>query len=228
MLAESMKADKGVLFRNREQVAHLLVEKLTQYRGQTPLVLAIPRGAVPMARIIADALGGEVDVVLVHKLGAPGNPEFAIGSVSETGDVYTSDDARAMGISQDYIAREVQAQRETLRHRRAIYTPTRSCIEPFNRIVIIVDDGIATGATMIAALRSIRANKPAKLIAAVGVAPPDTLERIAKVAEEVVCLATPPNFYAVGQFFQDFSQVSDEEVMAILKQTPKQSRTPPK
>jgi predicted phosphoribosyltransferase len=155
--------------------------------------------------------------VLVHKLGAPGNPEFAIGSVSEGGDVFLSDAARAMGISHDRIEREVQAQLETLRHRRAMYTPIHPPIDPSNRIVIVVDNGIATGATMIAALRAVRAKRPAKLIGAVAVAPPDTVERIAKETDEVVCLATPLNFFAVGQFFLEFSQVSDEEVVAILK-----------
>lgn len=214
-----------MLFKDREEAARLLAEKLTRYRGQNPLVLAIPRGAVPMAKIIADALGGEVDVVLVHKLGAPGNPEFAIGSVSESGDVYISEDARLMRISGDYIAREVKAQVETLKRRRALYTPTRPPIIPFNRTVIIVDNGIATGSTIIAALRSVRVKKPSRLIAAVGVAPPETLERIVKEADEVVYLAAPPNFYAVGQFFMDFSQVSDEEVVAILGQPPKQTKT---
>ena len=208
-----------MLFQNREEAAHLLAEKLKKYQGQNPLVLAIPRGAVPMAKIIADALEGELDVVLVHKLGAPGNPEFAIGSVSEGGDVFLSDAARAMGISHDRIAREVQAQLETLRHRRAMYTPIHPPIDPSNRIVIVVDNGIATGATMIAALRAVRAKKPAKLIGAVAVAPPDTVERIAKETDEVVCLATPLNFFAVGQFFLEFSQVSDEEVVAILKKS---------
>src|SRR3989304_2029251 len=216
---------EAMLFKDREEVARLLAEKLTQYRGRNPLVLAIPRGAVPMSKIIADALGGELDVVLVHKLGAPGNPEFAIGSVSESGDVYISEDARLMRISSDYIAREVKAQMETLKQRRALYTPTRASLDPSNRTVIVVDNGIATRSTIIAALRSVRVKKPSRLIAAVGVAPPETLERIAKEADEVGYLAAPPTFYAVGQFFQDFSQVSDEEVIAILRQTPKQSRT---
>jgi len=208
-----------MLFQNREEAAHLLAEQLKKYQGQNPLVLAIPRGAVPMAKIIADALGGELDVVLVHKLGAPGNPEFAIGSVSESGDVFLSDAARAMGISHDRIEREVQAQLETLRHRRAMYTPIHPPIDPSNRIVIVVDNGIAPCATMIAALRAVRAKKPAKLIGAVAVAPPDTVERIAKETDEVVCLATPLNFFAVGQFFLEFSQVSDEEVVTILKKS---------
>lgn len=212
-----------MLFRDRQEAAYLLAEKLSKYRGQNPLVLAIPRGAVPMGRIIADAMGGELDVVLVHKLGAPGNPEFAIGSVSESGDLYLSDAARTMGISAAHIEQEIRDQKETLRRRREMYTPVRPPLDPSNRIVIVVDNGIATGATMIAALRSVRAKRPAKLIGAVAVAPPETLERMAKEADEVVYLAAPPNFYAVGQFFVDFSQVTDDEVVQLLKRTPKKA-----
>jgi len=209
-----------MLFQNREEAAELLAEKLSKYRGQNPLVLGIPRGAVPMARIIADALKGELDVVLVHKLGAPGNPEFAIGSVSENGHIYLNVAAKGWGVSQDYISRETKAQIETLRRRRALYTPVRPAIDPLNRIVIVVDNGIATGATMIAALRAIRAKHPAELIGAVAVAPQETIERIAKEADAVVCLEVPKEFYAVGEFFRDFSQVTDEEVIASLKQAP--------
>jgi predicted phosphoribosyltransferase len=206
-----------MLFQDRQEAARLLSEKLKSYEGQCPLILAIPRGAVPMGRVIADALDGELDVVLAHKLGAPGNPEFAIGSVSEGGDVFLSGAAAAMGISENYIAQEVKAQLENLRRRRALYTPVRSPINPFNRIVIVVDNGIATGSTMIAALRAVRVKQPAKLIGTVAVAPPETLDRIAKEADEVVYLAAPINFHAVGQFFLDFSQVSDDEVVALLK-----------
>src|SRR5712691_5602841 len=129
-------------FHNREHAARLLAEKLTAYRGQNPLVLGIPRGAVPMAKIIADALGGELDVVLVHKLGAPGNPELAIGSVDETGRVYLSKHVRELGIDDAYLEVEKQAQLKTLRKRRAQYTPVRPPLNPAGRIVIVVDNGI--------------------------------------------------------------------------------------
>lgn len=206
-------------FKNRQQAAELLAEKLARYKGQNPLVLGIPRGAVPMAKIIADALDGEIDVVLVHKLGAPGNPELAVGSVDESGHVYLRDHARTLGLSDADIAAEKARQMKTLRERRARYTPVHPPIDPAGRIVIVVDNGIATGASMIAALRSVRAKRPKKLIAAAAVAPYESLQEIRALADEVVCLDVPADFYAVGQFFEEFTQVSDEEVIALLQRS---------
>ncbi|WP_041352842.1 phosphoribosyltransferase [Nitrosospira multiformis] len=203
-------------FENRAAAARKLAEALSEYRGKNPLVLAIPRGAVPMAKIIADELEGELDVVLVRKVRAPGNPEFAIGSVDETGWVYLTSHARDVGADENYIKDEVSAQLETIRQRRAQYTPVRPSIDPAGRIVIVVDDGLATGSTMIAALHALRAKKPEELICAVPVAPPDTVEKVRNNADRVVCLSSPINFYAVAQFYMDFPQITDEEVIAIL------------
>ena len=214
------------MFRNRNEAALLLAERLAPYRNKHPLVLAIPRGAVPMGRLIAYALEGELDVVLVRKLGAPGNAEFAIGSVDEGGWAYVAEYAASTGADAAYIEAEKQAQLEVMRRRRAEYTPVRPPIDPAGRVVIVVDDGLATGSTMISALHALRSKSPARLIVAVPVSPPDTLRKVEALADETVCLATPAHFAAVGQFYQEFNQVSDAEVIAILRADAGLPRTP--
>lgn len=204
-------------FKDRKEAALLLAEQLKDYKGKHPLILAIPRGAVPMAKIIADKLDGDFDVVLVRKLRAPDYPELAIGSIDEGGWTYIADHAALVGADSEYIEAERQQQMATIKQRRAQYTPVRPPIDPAGRIVIVIDDGLATGATMISALHGLRSRKPARLICAIPVSPPETLRKIQPLADQVVCLATPDNFRAVGQFYVNFPQVEDEEVIRVLQ-----------
>ena len=210
-------AQMSTVFASRHDAAQRLATALARYRGRNSLVLAIPRGAVEMGRVLADELDGELDVVLVRKLRAPYNPELAVGAIDETGWAYIADHARSAGADGAYVEKEKKEQLALLRKRRDLYTPARAAVDPKGRIVIVVDDGLATGATMIAALHSVRVREPQRLVCAVPVAASDSLERVRPYADEVVCLQAPVHFYAVAQFYSEFSQVEDEEVVELLK-----------
>ena len=214
-----------MVFRDRKDAGECLAKALAKWRGTKALIVAIPRGAVPMAKVIADALDGELDIVMTRKLHAPGNPEFAIGAVDETGWTYLASRAEQAGATRRYIDQEVTTELETMRRRRAEYTPGRAPIDPQGRVVIAVDDGLATGATMIAALHALRARNPRWLVCAVPVASASALEKVRPYADELVCLEAPDFFYAVGQFYRNFAQVDDAEVVALLH-TSRDARQP--
>ena len=214
----SRRSGHEMPFANRENAAELLARRLSPHcQNDNPLVLAIPRGAVPMAKIIADYLGGALDVVLVRKLGHPEQPELAIGAIDENGNSFFS--PWATEVSASYVEAEKQRQLEVLRARRTQYTPMHEPIDPCGRLVIVVDDGTATGSTMLAALRSVRARNPKKLIAAVAVASLEAVKLLRGECDTFVCLETPTDFSAVGQFFNDFSEISDQQVMEALSAT---------
>lgn len=203
-------------FADRIEAAERLANALQQYRGRNPLILAIPRGALPMGRVLAQRLEGELDVVLVRKLRSPFSPEYAIGAIDESGWAYVAPHAHAAGASDAYIEQEKQEQLAVLRERRKRYTPGRAAVDPAGRVAIVVDDGLATGSTMLAALHAVRARGPQRLVCAVPVASPAALELVRPHADELVCLHAPLDFYAVGQFYRVFAQVEDEEAMAVL------------
>jgi len=200
---------------DRESAAGLLALRLRRLKGNRPLVLAIPRGAVPMASILARQLEGDLDIVLVRKLGAPGDPETAIDAVDESGEVAVLPGADRMA-SRSYVEDETRRQLQVLRRRRASYTPDRGPIPVAGRRVVLVDDGVATGATLEAAVRTVLRNRPAELIVATGVISPAAFDRLKRLVDEVVCLVSTDEYFSVGQFYADFREVSDEEVTAIL------------
>lgn len=205
------------MFKDRLDAARQLARALGAYQSQRPLVLGIPRGAVPMAHLLAQQLGGEMDVVLVRKLRAPFMPEVAVGAIDESGQTYLAPDAQDMGADAAYLQEEKRTQLATLQRRRQQYDAIRPAADAAGRTVIVVDDGLATGATMIAALQVVRQHRPARLVCAVPVASPDALEKVRPWADELVCLSAPEDFEGVGQFYRDFRQVEDEEVLACLR-----------
>lgn len=208
------------MFHDRLDAARQLAAVLAHHRGSRPLVLAIPRGAVPMAAHLAQALGGELDIVLVRKLPAPFSDEYAVGAVDESGWVYVAPHAAAAGADADHLARVRREQLAEIARRRAAYTPGRAAAPVQGRTVIVVDDGLATGATMLAALHAVRQRAPAHLVCAVPVGSRESLALVRPAADELVCLRTPADFQAVGQFYAHFPQVEDAEVVRALRDAP--------
>ncbi len=208
---------KQRLFKNREEAARFLCGRLESYRGLNPLVLAIPRGGAPMGRILAEGLGGELDLALVHKIRAPGNPEYAIGAVGEGGLFYGPPYPQHLWIAKRYLDSEIQRQVWALELRRRFYTPGRSAISAANRVVLLVDDGMATGSTMLAVVREVERQRPAKVVVVAAVAPPEAVECLKQEADQVEVLGTWADFNAIHDFFTDFRQVSDGEVAELFR-----------
>lgn len=219
--------DTPLPFTSREDAARRLARALAHHRASRPLVLAIPRGAVPMGRIIADELGGELDVVLVRKIASEDNPEFALGAVDEAGELWWAPHARALAATPRALATVIARERACLARRRERYRALREAIDPRDRVVVVVDDGLATGATMVAALRAARARAPRWLVCAVPVAAAASLEAVGALCDEVICLATPDPFPSVGSFYRRFDPVDDLEVEATLATGGRPARRPP-
>jgi putative phosphoribosyl transferase len=209
-------------FRDRDEAGILLARELVEYKGRNAVVLGILRGGIVMADIIAREIDAELDIVLAHKLRTPGHEELAMGSVSEDGKVFLNPRVvQEIGMPESFIEREKEIQLAEIRRRAEVFRPVRSKIPLKDRIVIVTDDGIATGATTQATFWAVRSEKPRMLIAAIPVGPEDNVRKLAQDVDVMICLRTPPMFQAVGQFFMRFSQVEDEDVLRILKESQK-------
>jgi predicted phosphoribosyltransferase len=211
-------SDPGLPFRDRQQAGRLLARRLGRYREQADaVVLGLPRGGVVPAAEIASALRLPFDIVVSRKLGAPGNPELAIGAVAEGGEPYLDPESLALTrASPEYVAREVANQREEIARRQRRFRQGRGLALPQRATAILVDDGVATGSTAIAAIHALRARDLARLVLAIPIAPPETASVLRGLVDELVVLATPASFYAVGAFYDDFRQVTDDEVERLL------------
>lgn len=210
-------------FRNRTQAGRRLAAALAPYAGRDVVVLALPRGGAPVAAEIALALGAPLDLVLVRKIGVPFHEELAMGAVADAGGLCTvrnEDVIRMVGVDEETFAAAREAQIQEIARRRGAYLNNRARAEVAGRVAIVVDDGVATGATTRAALRAVRRQGPAELVLAVPVAPTDTLADLRDEVDQIVCLEDHGAFGSIGAYYEDFRQVSDAEVMAILARFP--------
>jgi predicted phosphoribosyltransferase len=208
----------GGRFRDRAEAGRELAVRLAGYAGRDDVVvLGLPRGGVPVAAEVARSLGAPLDVFLVRKLGLPGREELAMGAIASGGAlVLNRDVVDELGVPDEVVQRVAARESEELRRRAALYRGERPEPELAGRVVILVDDGLATGASMRAAVAAVKSLQPARVVVAVPAAPAPTCAELAREVDELVCLRTPEPFYAVGMWYDDFSQVSDDEVRALL------------
>jgi putative phosphoribosyl transferase len=212
------QADSGQRFQDRIDAGRVLAERLGTYRGKDVLVLGIPRGGMPVAAEVARRLEGELDVLVARKLGAPGQPELAIGAVTANGGEFVNEEMVGyLGVSEAYLQRVKQEQMAEARRREALFRGDRPAERIRDRVVILVDDGLATGATMRAAVRSVRKHRPALLVVAVPVGSREACAALRGEADEVVCPRVPEFFGAVGYFYENFEPTEDSEVETILR-----------
>ena len=208
-----------MLFNDRREAGRLLAGRLLHLKDNSPVVLALPRGGVPVGFEVASALAAPLDLVLVRKIGAPHNEEFAVGAITDGEHPTVVIDqhlVRRLEISSAYLDEAKTGALAEIERRRHVWLGDRPAVDISGRTAIVVDDGIATGATMRAALQATRARKPARVVLAVPVAAPDSLDALRREADDVVCLDVPENFMAVGQFYRHFPQLRDAEVTALL------------
>lgn len=206
------------MFRDRTDAGKRLAEILTKFKNENPIILAIPRGGVVVADEIAKNLNANLDIIVPRKIGAPGNPEMAIGAVAQDGSLYIDENlVKDLGVSENYIKKEMKKELQEIERRLKKYRKRKKYPSFKNKTLILVDDGIATGATMKAAIQFLKKQNPKKIIVAVPVAPRDTVNELEKIVDEVIVVEKPIFMGAIGEFYVDFRQVEDEEVINILK-----------
>jgi len=205
-----------VMFEDRAEAGRELAGALAHLASEDVVVLGIPRGGVEVAAEVARAHGWPLDTVIPRKIGAPGNPELGIGAIAPGVRVLDQRMLRALGVTRDYLEREIAEQEEEIQRRAEAYRGGRPPLEVAGRVAVVVDDGVATGGTAAAALRWAGSQGAARVILAVPVAPPEAAKRLSEEADQVICLETPEPFLAVGQWFRSFPQTSDDEVVSLL------------
>lgn len=205
-------------FKDRQEAGAMLAQRMQAYAGREDvLVLALPRGGVPVAFVIADKLGLPLDILLVRKLGIPGHEEYAMGAIASGGwSVLHQDVLGSMGITMAAVEQVMRRESAELARRERVYRGDRPAPDLQGRTVILVDDGLATGASMQVALQAVRAANPARVVVAVPVAPPEICRKLRQQADDIICLLTPESFLAVGQWYGQFAQTSDDDVIALL------------
>ncbi|WP_129669335.1 phosphoribosyltransferase [Phytoactinopolyspora endophytica] len=205
-------------FRDRDDAGRQLAERLTQETYESPVVLALPRGGVPVAAHVATALRAPLEVYVARKIGAPGQPEFGIGAIAEGGnEIVVTGAGRAFGLGEEEMRRLADDERAELDRRIAAYRGSTPLPALRGRDVILVDDGLATGVTAEAAVRTLRGHHPRRILLAVPVCPPDTLERLSGIADDVISLSVPADLGGIGAWYQDFTQTTDDEVVGIVE-----------
>ena len=207
-----------MIFSDREEAGEKLAKELKKFKKEAGVVvLALPRGGVVLGEKVAEILGLPLDLVITRKISAPSNSEYAIGAINEEGDgIFNQDEIKKLNIDPKYIKSEVEKEKKEARRRLDLYRSGKDEVELEDKIAIIVDDGIATGLTMMVAIKSVKNKNPKKIIVAIPVSARDSLEKIKNMVDETICLQVPPFFGAVGAFYSRFDQVDDNDVVAIM------------
>ena len=206
-----------MIFENRVDAGRRLAARLENYRGPDTIIFAIPRGGVVIGYEVASALGAPLDVIIPRKIGAPGQPELAIGAIGDDISILDDDTIRYLGVSEGYIQDEIERQKQEIQRRWRLYRGDGAFPDVKGKTLVLVDDGIATGHTTMAAARALRKKDPGKLVLAVPVAPPETVGRLRQEVDELVVLETPDPFFSVGSWYHEFEQTTDEEVIDLLR-----------